>query len=170
MTRPEGAERLHAAARELLDELEGRYSVSREEFVDEGRRGVLLRPINGVADAFGVTFTETGLWTWTADRRGPHIPTGEESTRDCALRLQAVADAVVAGEYRWVRRPEGTLTFHTADEFLGLTEVEAHAWAGALGWTLRDFTRPAFHTDDLRYDRINVRFDDRGVVDWAKIS
>ncbi len=62
------------------------------------------------------------------------------------------------------------MAWHTADEFLGLTELEARAWAGALGWAFRDRTEPGWFTDDQRFDRINVRFGEDGTVVWAEIG
>ncbi|MEU4377866.1 hypothetical protein [Pseudonocardia alni] len=61
------------------------------------------------------------------------------------------------------------MAWHGAEEFLGLSEVEARAWAGALGWALRDLTEPGWALDDLRSDRINVRFGRDGKVVWAEI-
>ena len=76
-------------------------------------------------------------------------------------------NSVVGGDVKTYRSP---MPWHTADEFLGLTEVEARAWAGALGWAYRDLTHPVWVNDDLRYDRINVSFGSDGRVDAAHIG
>jgi len=102
---------LHDIARDVLDDLARRYRVSREEFTDDDGNGdlpapgILLTPTDPAAAPLAVVFTAfPGLIGRMGAGCGFILPmcgcdACDETVDDCAERLHARLDALVAGTF-----------------------------------------------------------------------
>ena len=111
ITDPERFRGLHQAARTLLDDLEARYEVDREYFLDHTRPsgpepGERLVPHAPGASPLAVTYAESpGLLIYTGhQRRGAHIPVCacdacDETLETCLDQLPQLIGPVVAGTF-----------------------------------------------------------------------